>query len=184
MKHRKTWMALLLCAALLLSGCAGKQGDAKEETSQKVLNFGCQMYDDGSVNTAMAISSSWNCMRYGISEALFRFDDNMNVEPWLHIHIVVKSKQCFTDAIAHTVPGGTDGHSRVDGPVIIHLTAEVQYLLRCLLFGIPLLPGAAGEQQCSAQEQRHPCFPMFHTLSSFHNLFPKYGAKKAGLPSD
>jgi len=83
MKHRKTWMALLLCAALLLSGCAGKQGDAKEETSQKVLNFGCQMYDDGSVNTAMAISSSWNCMRYGISEALFKFDDNMNVEPWL-----------------------------------------------------------------------------------------------------
>lgn len=76
-------MALLLCAALLLSGCAGKQGDAKEETSQKVLNFGCQMYDDGSVNTTMAISSSWNCMRYGISEALFRFDDNMNVEPWL-----------------------------------------------------------------------------------------------------
>ena len=76
-------MALLLCAALLFSGCAGKQGDAKEETSQKVLNFGCQMYDDGSVNTAMAISSSWNCMRYGISEALFRFDDNMNVEPWL-----------------------------------------------------------------------------------------------------
>ena len=34
MKHRKTWMALLLCAALLLSGCAGKQEDAKEETSQ------------------------------------------------------------------------------------------------------------------------------------------------------
>lgn len=28
MKHRKTWMALLLCAALLLSGCAGKQEDA------------------------------------------------------------------------------------------------------------------------------------------------------------
>ena len=50
MKHRKTWMALLLCAALLLSGCAAKQEDAKEETSQKVLNFGCQMYDDGSVN--------------------------------------------------------------------------------------------------------------------------------------
>ena len=61
MKHRKTWMALLLCAALLLSGCAGKQEDAKEETSQKVLNFGCQMYDDGSVNTAMAISSSCPC---------------------------------------------------------------------------------------------------------------------------
>ncbi len=28
-------MALLLCAALLLSGCAGKQEDAKEETSPK-----------------------------------------------------------------------------------------------------------------------------------------------------
>ena len=56
MKHRKTWMALLLCAALLLSGCAGKQEDAKEETSQKVLNFGCQMYDDGS-----AMASAKHC---------------------------------------------------------------------------------------------------------------------------
>ena len=129
----------------------------------------------------------------GKFDVLFQGNDPLGVfvidrialrQPWLHIHIVVKSKQCFTDAIAHTVPGGTDGHSRVDGPVIIHLTAEVQYLLGCLLFGILLLPGAAGEQQCSAQEQRHPCFPMFHTLSSFHNLFPKYGAKKAGLPSD
>ena len=118
---------------------------------------------------------------------LFQRDDPLGVlvvhrialrQPGLYIHIVVKFKQRFTDAIAHAVPGGADGHSRVDRPVIVHLTAEVQYLLRCLLFGFSLLPGAAGEQQRGAQKQCQPCFPMFHTLSSFHNLFPKYGAKK------
>ena len=108
MKKRMKWMAAALAACMLITGCssgssgssettaaAGEQtqaADVKTEesaaaaqtgTEPKVLNFGCQMYDDGSVNTAMAISSSWNCMRYGISEALFKFNDNMEVEPWL-----------------------------------------------------------------------------------------------------
>ena len=85
MKTGKKLVALGLAALLLLSGCGSKESGSAAKTSgdKKVLTFGCQMYDDGSVNTAMAISSSWNCMRYGISEALFKFNDNMDVEPWL-----------------------------------------------------------------------------------------------------
>ena len=83
MKKWKKALTAALAAGLLLSGCGGNQGGGKSDGAGKTLNFGCQMYDDGSVNTAMAISSSWNCMRYGISEALFKFDDNMDVEPWL-----------------------------------------------------------------------------------------------------
>ena len=50
---------------------------------EKVLTFGCQMYSDGLVNPAAQINCAWNCMRYGISEGLFKFNDNMEIEPWL-----------------------------------------------------------------------------------------------------
>ena len=50
---------------------------------EKVLNFGCQMYSDGLLNPAAQINCAWNCMRYGISEGLFKFNDNMEIEPWL-----------------------------------------------------------------------------------------------------
>ena len=36
MKHPKTWLALFLCAALLLSGCGGKQ-ENKSAASSKVF---------------------------------------------------------------------------------------------------------------------------------------------------
>ena len=41
------------------------------------------MYDDGSLNFSLTPNGAWNAMRYGITEALFRFDDEMNTEPWL-----------------------------------------------------------------------------------------------------
>ena len=70
--------ALGLGTALLLG--LGVTAQADEE---KVLNFGCAMYTDGMVNSALDENSGWNAMRYGIAEALFKFDDNMEVTPWL-----------------------------------------------------------------------------------------------------
>ena len=90
-------LSVFLAAVMLMTsmtGCGGSSSDnsstsdssAKSEQTaegEKVLNFGCQMYDDGSVNTVSGESSGWNCMRYGISECLFKFNDSMEVEPWL-----------------------------------------------------------------------------------------------------
>lgn len=58
-------------------------GDSSAASAGKILTFGCQMYSDGLINPAAQTNCAWNCMRYGISEALFKFNDNMEVEPWL-----------------------------------------------------------------------------------------------------
>ena len=89
--NMKKLTSLLLAAVMLrlLAGCgssgnsSGSSSTANQTASEKVLTFGCQMYDDGSVNTVSGESSGWNCMRYGISEGLFKFNDSMEVEPWL-----------------------------------------------------------------------------------------------------
>ena len=76
MKHRKV-LAVIAAAAAMMS--IGFSASAEE----KVLNFGCAMYTDGMVNSALDENSGWNAMRYGIAEALFKFDDSMEVVPWL-----------------------------------------------------------------------------------------------------
>ena len=77
MKKRMT--ALLVTLMLVMTMFAASPAYAEE----KVLTFGCQMYSDGLVNPASQINCAWNCMRYGISESLFKFNDNMEIEPWL-----------------------------------------------------------------------------------------------------
>ncbi len=49
----------------------------------KVLNFGIQMYGDGLIDPTNQINAAWNVMRYGIGEALTKFDDSMTPQPWL-----------------------------------------------------------------------------------------------------
>lgn len=57
--------------------------EKKSEQGEKILKFGCQMYSDGMLNPAAQTNTSWNAMRFGITEALFKFDDNMQAAPWL-----------------------------------------------------------------------------------------------------
>ena len=112
-KIMKKRAAFLLAAGLMvisLTACGSGSSTSTEGAStaktldsrEKVLNFGCQMYDDGSVSTVSGESSGWNCMRYGISEGLFKFNDAMEVEPWLaesytvneaHTEWVIKLKE-------------------------------------------------------------------------------------------
>ncbi len=90
MKKFKKGIALLIAAMLTvgtLAGCGGSGGDSKtgetEAAAEKVLNFGCAMYTDGVVNSVMDENGGWNAMRFGVTEALFKFNDNMEVIPWL-----------------------------------------------------------------------------------------------------
>lgn len=85
---KKILSLILVLAALLipLAGCGAQDTPSTSQSTdggEKVLNFGCQMYTDGIVNSVMDENGGWNCMRYGISESLFKFNDAMEVEPWL-----------------------------------------------------------------------------------------------------
>lgn len=98
MKMRKA-LALGLSAAMaagMLAGCGGSSDSSAAAASgekteaaapaadgEKVLNFGCQMYTDGIVDPMYDTNGGWNAMRYGITEALFKFDDAMVPQPWL-----------------------------------------------------------------------------------------------------
>lgn len=82
-------MALMMTVGAL-AGCGGgnessSNGDDKSSSAggEKVLTFGCQNYGDGNVNPTKEINAAWNCMRYGVGEALFKFNDSMEAEPWL-----------------------------------------------------------------------------------------------------
>lgn len=93
MKHSKKYLVLGIAAVLslsLLSGCGSSVkgedaggGQAGAAGKEEVLNFGCQMYDDGSLNFALTTNGAWNAMRFGITESLFKFNDEMGTEPWL-----------------------------------------------------------------------------------------------------
>ena len=91
-KRMKKLLALAGAAVLavgLLAGCgssggtSGGSGAATPSGDLTTLNFGCQMYGDGLIDPANQINAAWNVMRYGIGEALFKFNDNMETEPWL-----------------------------------------------------------------------------------------------------
>ena len=69
---------LVLAAATTVALSMGVTVQAKGD--EKVLNFGCQMYTDGCVNSANDENGGWNAMRYGITEGLFKFNDSMEVE--------------------------------------------------------------------------------------------------------
>ncbi|MBR0381618.1 MAG: ABC transporter substrate-binding protein [Eubacterium sp.] len=89
-KSIKKLLTIGLCAVMgasLLAGC-GSSGGSEGSTGgaaggEKVLNFGCQMYSDGIINPSYDTNGAWNCMRFGVGEALFKFNDEMVAEPWL-----------------------------------------------------------------------------------------------------
>ena len=83
----KKTIAILLCILFLvgaLTGCGGSGGKSKDsDTAGKTLTFGCQMYSDGMICPWQQTNCAWNCMRFGISESLFEFDDNSQPVPCL-----------------------------------------------------------------------------------------------------
>ncbi len=81
MKLRKRVTALILvvvAAVSLLSGC----GTGGEESSGKTLNFGCTNFSD-SLDPSAMVNAAWCVSRYSIGEGLFRFDEEMNAQPYL-----------------------------------------------------------------------------------------------------
>ena len=74
-------IAVLIVAAIAAvymsgGGKSGESGSSGGAAAEKTLTFGCQMYSDGMICPWKQTNCGWNAMRYGISESLFRFDEN------------------------------------------------------------------------------------------------------------
>lgn len=69
----------LFCIFGLLSGCAHQQRDDVFVYGDTTFNM---ENDEADVNPHRGYSG-WACIRYGIGETLFRYSDDMNLEPWL-----------------------------------------------------------------------------------------------------
>ena len=89
MKKRIAAMIMALTmAAGMLSGCgtggeeksAGSAGTSADGGSH--LNFGCYVYST-SFDPAAYQNASWQGMRWGITETLYKFNDDATLSPWL-----------------------------------------------------------------------------------------------------
>ena len=79
MKRR---IAAAILTGVMLAGLAAMQGNAEEKTFvYGTTGYGESMGDAG-LNPHDNYSG-WSARRYGVGETLFKYNDNMEVEPWL-----------------------------------------------------------------------------------------------------
>ncbi|MDD3158026.1 ABC transporter substrate-binding protein [Anaeromusa sp.] len=82
---KKTMIAylMLLVMAALLAGCSNSSGPAAKE---KVFRYGTMAYGPAMQNAGTNPHDTycgWSTIRYGIGETLFKFDNKMEIQPWL-----------------------------------------------------------------------------------------------------
>ncbi|MBQ3434895.1 MAG: ABC transporter substrate-binding protein [Selenomonadaceae bacterium] len=80
----KKLLAGLCAAALMMTGCGG--GEQTTSTGEKTFTYGTVAYGVAMENTGTNPHDSysgWSTLRYGIGETLFKFNERMELEPWL-----------------------------------------------------------------------------------------------------
>lgn len=78
-------LTALLGAALLVCGCGSGTGSPAKEAG-KVFHYGTMAYGPAMQNASTDPHDTycgWSTVRYGVGETLFKFDKEMNVQPWL-----------------------------------------------------------------------------------------------------
>lgn len=152
-------LAVLLAAALTagaLAGCGGS-GDSGNGSGadsggsasgeEKVFNYGTTAYGVEMGNTGLNPHenySGWSTVRYGVGETLFRFTENMELEPWLAegyeqideytVKITLKDNITFSSgraldgqAVKECLEHLIENHDRAPGDLKIReITAEGQ----------------------------------------------------------
>lgn len=79
----KKFLATICAATLLFTGCGGEKTVSNDE---KTFTYGTMAYGVAMENTGTnphESYSGWSTLRYGIGETLFKFNENMELEPWL-----------------------------------------------------------------------------------------------------
>lgn len=67
-------------AGLGLVGCSSGSGSGGSSTE---LRFGCTNFSKESLDPSNQPNAAWACMRYGVGESLFKFDEQMAAQPQL-----------------------------------------------------------------------------------------------------
>lgn len=87
MKISRKIISLVLAGVLsagLLVGCSSTSGDGGSSDGEKTFTYGTTAYNAGApgINPHKGYSG-WPAIRYGVAETLFKFNDKMELEPWL-----------------------------------------------------------------------------------------------------
>ena len=80
---KKAMVATLIAAMTLgaVTGCSSSKSGSVSADS-KTLNFGCTNFSD-SLDPSSIVNAAWCVSRYGIGEGLYRFDQQMEPQPYL-----------------------------------------------------------------------------------------------------
>lgn len=68
-------------AGLGLTACSSSGSGSGGSSTE--LKFGCTNFSKESLDPSNQPNAAWACMRYGVGEALFKFDDKLVPQPWL-----------------------------------------------------------------------------------------------------
>ena len=85
MNVKRKILAAILSGAMLLSGCGSDQS-SEQSTGEKSFAYGTIAYGSAMENVGTdphESYSGWSTLRYGIGETLFKFNEAMQLEPWL-----------------------------------------------------------------------------------------------------
>ena len=79
---KKKLLAAILSTGLLFTGCGGNNSDEDKTT----FTYGTMAYGVAMENTGTnphESYSGWSCIRYGVGETLFKFNEHMQLEGWI-----------------------------------------------------------------------------------------------------
>ena len=82
----KKFFAIICAAVLLIAGCGSNGGEKNSTADEKIFTYGTVAYGVAMENTGTnphESYSGWSTLRYGIGETLFKFNEHMELEPWL-----------------------------------------------------------------------------------------------------
>ncbi len=85
-KKIKVVMLIVGVLVSLVSGCGQTEDETDGKLGEKNLVFGDTTFNAENGEPDIDPhhdNSGWACIRYGVGETLFRFTDNMELEPWL-----------------------------------------------------------------------------------------------------
>ena len=84
---KKKILAAVLAAAMVMSMTGvSAAAKSKEKSEGTTFVYGTTGYSEEMGDAGLNPHdnySGWSCLRYGVGETLFKYNDNMEVEPWL-----------------------------------------------------------------------------------------------------